>query len=129
MYDTFMYNNVPDFMKTFELYKYSMSANLIQLNDEDWIKKFNELFLIAIENKDKSIDKMISILEKGNEILHNQENYKRFSSIAELDFSKLSDMQKALFIQYVDTVCTLHNLACVNKGDIENIVMNVNGRK
>lgn len=128
MYDTFMYNNVPDFMKTFELYKYSMSANLIQLNEEDWIKKFNELFLIALENKDKSIDKIVFILEKGNEILHNSENYINASSIAELDFYKLSDIEKALFIQYVDTVCTLHNLACVNKGDIENIVTNINAR-
>lgn len=115
MFDLFMYNDVPNFLKRFKLYQYAKNSTRnvspfeIDESDKDILCG---LFLVSVESGEKSLKGMAKVLIDGEKILGNPKYYIN----GELDFNSLSKEEIAIVLQYSDTMVGLHNISCSIKG-------------
>lgn len=119
MFEVFMNNDVPDFLKSFELYRYAKNSykneNPFSVEEEDR-DILRGLFRTSLESGERSLKDMASLLIDGENIIN--KCYKN----GQFDLTSLNKEEFALVYQYSDTMIGLHNVSCSINGDLENII-------
>lgn len=125
MFEVFMNNDVPDFLKSFELYRYAKNSfkneNPFLVEEEDY-EIIRGLFRTSLESGERSLKDMASLLIDGENIIN------KYYKNGQFDFTSLSKEESALVYQYSDTMIGLHNVSCSINGELKNIIGKSNDR-